>query len=77
MRGRVPADLDDGGGAGMQERRQRSPVFLGDTAFGILKGGSYRSDGSCAFYFYMSTDYLPTGWRLLMAEPATLPAING
>ena len=41
------------------------PVFLGDTAYGILKGGSYRSDGSCAFYFFMSTDYLPTGWRLL------------
>ena len=54
-----------------------SPVFLGDTAYGILKGGSYRSDGSCAFYFYMSTDYLPTGWRLLMAEPAASPAING
>jgi hypothetical protein len=30
-----------------------------------MKGGSYRSDGSCAFYFYMSTDYLPAGWRLL------------
>ncbi len=45
-----------------------SPVFLGNTAYGILKGGSYRSDGSCAFYFYMSTDYLPTGWRLATAE---------
>jgi hypothetical protein len=44
-----------------------SPVFLGTTAYGILKGGSYRTDGSCAFYFYMSTDYLPTGWRLLTA----------
>ncbi|MDQ2892283.1 MAG: S1 family peptidase [Pseudomonadota bacterium] len=46
-----------------------SPVFLGTTAYGILKGGSYRVDGSCAFYFYMSIDYLPTGWRLLMANP--------
>lgn len=46
-----------------------SPVFLGTTAYGILKGGSYRADGSCAFYFYMSTDYLPAGWRLLTAEP--------
>ncbi len=41
-----------------------SPVFLGSVAYGILKGGSYRSDGGCAFYFYMSTDYLPDGWRL-------------
>ncbi len=47
-----------------------SPVFLGTTAYGILKGGSYRSDGSCAFYFFMSTDYLPTGWRLLTAADA-------
>ena len=30
-----------------------SPVFLGTTAYGIVKGGSYRSDGSCAFYFFM------------------------
>lgn len=42
-----------------------SPVFSGGTAFGILKGASYRADGSCAFYFYMSIDYLPTGWSLL------------
>lgn len=42
-----------------------APVFSGTTAFGILKGGSYRHDGSCAFYFYMSVDYLPTGWRLM------------
>jgi hypothetical protein len=41
-----------------------SPVFLGTTAYGILKGGSYRADRSCAFYFYMSTDYIPTGWRV-------------
>ena len=42
------------------------PIFSGNTAFGIVKGSSYRSDGSCAFYFYMSTDYLPEGWRLLV-----------
>ncbi len=44
-----------------------SPVFSGTTAFGILKGGSYRGDGSCAFYFYMSVDYLPVGWSVLHA----------
>jgi hypothetical protein len=40
------------------------PVFSGTTAFGIAKGVS-RSRDSCAFYFYMSTDYLPPGWTLL------------
>lgn len=45
-----------------------SPVFSGGTAFGIVKGASYRSDGNCAFYFYMSTDYLPVGWSLLTAR---------
>lgn len=52
------------------------PVFSGTTAFGILKGASYRRDGSCAFYFYMSVDYLPTGWSLLTtpAPEAPLPA---
>ncbi|MBW6522887.1 S1 family peptidase [Sphingomonas sp. RHCKR47] len=54
-----------------------APVFLGNRAFGLVKGGSYRGDRSCAFYFYMSTDYLPTGWRLLedaTAAPITPPA---
>lgn len=46
-----------------------APVFLGGTAFGMVKGGSYRPDGSCAFYFYMSLDYLPPGWTLLRAPP--------
>jgi hypothetical protein len=41
------------------------PIFLGTTAFGIVKGGNYAADGSCVFYYYMSTDYLPTGWSLL------------
>ncbi|GGB40115.1 hypothetical protein GCM10011380_31960 [Sphingomonas metalli] len=50
------------------------PVFLGTVALGLVKGGSYRPDGSCAFYFYMSTDYLPAPWRLLTAESmAALP----
>ena len=45
------------------------PVFSGTTAFGIVKGATFRPDGSCAFYFYMSLDYLPTPWRLLTEGP--------
>jgi hypothetical protein len=41
------------------------PVFLGATAFGILKGASYAASGKCDFYYYMSTDFLPEGWTLL------------
>lgn len=47
------------------------PVFIGSTALGILKGGSYRADGRCSFYYYMSTDYLPEGWRVITAAPHT------
>ena len=43
------------------------PVFSGEIAFGIAKGINRRPDGSCAFYYYMSTDYLPTPWRLRYA----------
>jgi hypothetical protein len=50
-----------------------SPVFAGTVALGIVKGGSYRGDGSCIFYFYMSADYLPDGWTLL-GESGPLPA---
>jgi len=46
-----------------------SPVFAGTTALGILKGASYRRGGKCAFYFFMSLDYLPPGWSLMMAPP--------
>ncbi|MFD1788332.1 hypothetical protein ACFSC3_12195 [Sphingomonas floccifaciens] len=55
------------------------PVFLGTTAYGLLKGGSYRADGSCAFWFFMSTDYLPAPWRLLTAPatPSGGPALRG
>jgi len=41
------------------------PVFSGDIAFGITKGGSGGRGTKCNFYFYMSTDFLPVGWRLL------------
>jgi streptogrisin C len=49
------------------------PVFLGDTAFGIMKGGSWVSGGRCAFYYYMSLDYLPDGWSLLTRPEAASP----
>ena len=52
------------------------PVFSGTIAFGITKGVSRAPDGSCGFYFYMSTDYLPAGWSLLREQsPATKPAV--
>ena len=41
------------------------PIFSGNVAFGIVKGGSYDRDGRCSFYYYMSTDFLPPGWSLL------------
>lgn len=54
-----------------------SPVFNGSVAFGILKGGSYRPDGTCNFYFYMSTDYLPEGWTLLHRRSPASSAPGG
>jgi hypothetical protein len=42
------------------------PIFAGTTAFGIVKGASYKRNGECSFYFYMSIDYLPDGWSLLL-----------
>lgn len=41
-----------------------APVFDGTVALGLVKGGTYRRNGECLFYYYMSTDYLPTGWSL-------------
>jgi hypothetical protein len=55
------------------------PVFSGDVAFGIAKGIN-RQDGRCLFYYYMSTDYLPSGWGLLVAgnraRRATIPSMH-
>ena len=45
------------------------PVFSGGIAFGIAKGVNRTSDGRCLFYYYMSTDYLPPPWRLLVVAP--------
>jgi hypothetical protein len=47
------------------------PVFSGDIAFGITKGGSGGRGTRCNFYFYMSTDFLPAGWRLLRSGNLT------
>ena len=49
-----------------------APVFSGTTALGIVKGGTYRADGSCTMYFYMSLDYVPTGWRVLTVPVPTV-----
>jgi hypothetical protein len=42
------------------------PVFSGSVAFGIAKGVNRRATGQCNFYYYMSTDYLPPPWRLMI-----------
>jgi hypothetical protein len=42
-------------------------VFGGGVAGGIALGIIRRADGRCAFYYYMSTDYLPPPWRLRYA----------
>lgn len=47
-----------------------APVFRGTTALGLVKGGTYRADGSCAMYYYMSVDYLPAGWTLVQRPPS-------
>ena len=47
------------------------PVFSGTVAIGITKGGSSTPGGPCNFYYFMSTDFLPEGWRLLHSrDPA-------
>lgn len=46
------------------------PIFVGTTALGLNKGGNWTRAGSCNFYYFMSTDLLPEGWRLLTRELA-------
>lgn len=62
-------------GPGCKGGDSGGPVFSGTAAFGVVKGASYRPDGSCAFYFYMSLDYLPAPWRLVVEGSG--PAIGG
>ena len=50
------------------------PVFDGAVALGIVKGSSTRPDGTCALYYYQSTDYLPTGWRVMTGADAAVPS---
>ncbi len=52
------------------------PVFLGGTAYGTLKAGAFLPGGGCAFYYYMSTDYLPDGWRIITAPPVEAPGVS-
>jgi streptogrisin C len=47
------------------------PVFSGAVAFGIAKGVNRSASGGCNFYYYMSTDYLPPPWRLMVARRST------
>ena len=49
------------------------PVFSGGIAFGIAKGVNRTAAGQCIFYYYMSTDYLPPPWRLLVATKPQRP----
>jgi hypothetical protein len=46
------------------------PIFVGTTALGINKGGNWTRSGSCNFYYFMSTDFLPEGWQLLTRDLA-------
>ena len=47
------------------------PVFSGAVAFGIAKGINRATSGQCEFYYYMSTDYLPAPWRVMVAGDVT------
>jgi hypothetical protein len=49
------------------------PIFIGTTAVGLIKGGSKASDlVGCNFSYFQSVDYLPPGWKLLLADASSL-----
>ena len=61
-------------GPGCKSGDSGGPVFSGTVGFGILKGGSGISS-RCNFYYYMSLDFLPDGWRLVQgSEPPSTAA---
>jgi hypothetical protein len=60
-------------GPGCKAGDSGGPVFIGGIGFGILKGGS-GINSRCNFYYYMSLDFLPDGWRLLQGGVAAAPA---
>jgi len=53
-----------------------APVYIGTTALGLLKGGAFVENNGCAFYYYMSVDYLPGEWRVVRTEPG-VPTTDG
>lgn len=54
-----------------------APVFIGTVALGLLKGGAFVEGDGCAFYYYMSLDYLPGEWRVVRTDPDTLAGEGG
>ena len=54
-------------GPGCMPGDSGGPVFSGGVAFGIAKGINRTPEGRCNFYYYMSTDFLPPPWRVMVA----------
>jgi len=52
------------------------PVFVGQVAFGLLKGES-SDNGACRLYYYMSVDYLPPGWTPAVVSAPPPVATSG
>lgn len=60
-------------GPGCKGGDSGGPVFLGQIAFGLVKGETAEHE-LCRLYYYMSVDYLPTGWTTAYAMPIPDPA---